>query len=192
MNALIIAFDGLLAETLGVRTDAVLEALRGEHIEPERALVAAALPGRTLHEEIRRVSASTDETLLDLLTLRAQALLSARIAQGIAIAPNAQAFLARTRAAGTRLVLRSDSARRDVERVLALGDLESTFAFVRCADDLSAVSGGSSLERSYIAITRRLDALGGGGDRAALECSAPAAETARRYVGSVRVCASLP
>ena len=82
---------------------------------------------------------------------------------------------------GTSLVLRSDSLRRDVERVLQLTDLELAFAFVRCPDDLPKARGVSSLEGSYAAIIKRLDSLGVE-DRSAIECTTRVVDVARRLI----------
>ena len=182
MKALVLAFDGLVAETIELRAEALQQALAAEGIETEQRSVLHALPGRTLHEAISALVGDGDQTLIDLAALRAQQEVSTRMAQGVSLAENARVVMEAQRAAGTRLVLRADSLRRDVERVLQLTDLEFAFAIVRCADDLPRMRGVSTLEGSYAVIGQRLEALRVT-ERAAMECSAYAAGVASRTVG---------
>lgn len=158
--ALIVAFDGLLFDTLDVRADALIAALHTEHMHLARNAVRDALPGRSLWEASEFLVESGDHTLVDLVALRAQRTVSQRVAQGVSLAPHAREWIEGQRSTGTRLVLRADSVRRDVERVIQLAELEFAFAMIRCSDDLPHTRGVSSLENSNLAIARRLHGLG--------------------------------
>lgn len=203
------AFDGVLASTLDTRTDAIIEAasdrrvlvdvpLGPSHVpapdeasaaDMDRARVRALMPGRTLHEVLRLILPTADETALDLFTVRAQQLVSARLAHGLAISSAIRSRIDRATAAGTRVVLRSDSARRDVEPVLALTGLDVVFTFLRCADDPTRHGRGeTAIVASYEVIARRLDARGiAVADRTAWESGALAASAARAHVRDIQV-----
>lgn len=186
MQTLIVAFDGLVAETLQLRAAALDRALTREGVDVSLPAALLAVPGRTLHEAIAVLVGDNDQTLVDMVALRAQQDVSTRMGQGVSLAMNARAFIDAQRPIGARLVLRADSLRRDVERVLQLTDLEWAFTFVRCSDDLPRARGVSSVEGAYVAINQRLDALGGG-DRRAVEYTAHAADIARRVMGHASV-----
>lgn len=181
-SAVILAFDGLLVDTLGLRADAVETMLRTEGIVVTRSDVLRALPGRSLFETVESLAGPADQTRADLVTIQAQLRVSTRMAQGVDIVPAAAAWLQSLRSVGARVVLRADSVRRDVERVLQLSELEHAFAVVRCADDLPRLTGASSLDGSYAAITARLDRLLVSAERTACEVDPYGVATASRHV----------
>ncbi len=209
MSVVIVAFDGVLAHTLDLRTDAIMAAVSDPRWQADmapapahvagqdervatvmdRAQLRALMPGRTLHEVLRLTLPAADETALDLFTMRAQQLVSARFAQGLVVASDVRALVDRATVAGTRVVLRSDSVRRDVEAVLALTALDVAFTFLRCADDPTGNGrGASAIVACYEAIARRLDARGGTvADRVAWESGAFPASVARSHVRDVQV-----
>ena len=182
MTAVVLAFDGLIADTLDARTESLQYALSAEGIGIESGLLRSVLPGRTFLEAVTAVLGDTDPTVTDLAALRAQKDASLRFAHGVSLAPNAHAYVDAQRASGVRLVLRADSLRPDVERVLLLTGLEDAFTFVRCPGDLPRGRGVSTLEASYAAISKRLDALRVE-SRSAIECTSEVADVARRLIG---------
>ena len=186
MPALILAFDGVVADTLGLRADGIAEALRDDQIDFDRAEILATLPGRSLYEAVDLLTAPTDTVLIELATLRAQQWVSTRMAQGVVITEFARTMLSAV-ATGTRIVLRADSLRRDVEPVLRFAALDDAFTFVRCVDDSPKLPVATSLESSYAEITRRLDVLRVSAERTAIEADHRVAVVARPYVGSVHV-----
>jgi beta-phosphoglucomutase-like phosphatase (HAD superfamily) len=180
--AVVVAFDGLVADTLELRAESLRQALHDESVAIESERLRSVLPGRTFPEATAALVGDEDQTLIDVVALRAQQGFSRRLAHGASLALDAGAFVDQLRAAGTSLVLRTDSLRRDVERVLQLTDLDLAFLFVRCPDDIPRARGVSTLESSYAAISARLDALGVG-DRRAIEYTACAADVARHVLG---------
>ena len=185
MTALIIAFDGILVDTLDIRADALLAALNSHGSPATRDTVRDALPGRSLFESVELLVGHTDQTLADLVTLQTQRAVSTRMAHGVSLAPNARDWIEARRATGSRLVLRADSIRRDVDLVLEQTEMALAFSIVRCADDLPRTRGASSLGSAYTAITRRLDALGVSGPRTAFERGAYARDGALKHVSHV-------
>ncbi len=171
----IVAFDGILADTIPLRATALAEAIVLEcaslgiavHAHDILPLLREWLPGRTFSEAIsvaieqlpalQQKQIRHDLTLHDLVALRAQRAWSARASQGV---PLRDGILSRLQAAvsrGLRIVLRSDSQRQEVEPVLRLAGLEDSTLFVRCADDLPRTPGASMLQASYEAIAARLE-----------------------------------
>ncbi len=171
----ILAFDGVVTDTIPLRARALADAITVECASPGNAvdphdilpLLHELLPGRTFseamsvaieqlpmlqHEQLRN-----DLTLHELTALRAQRAWSTRASQGV---PLHDGILSRLQAAvsrGLRIVLRSDSQRHEVEPVLRLAGLEDSMLFLRCADDLPRVPGASVLQASYEAIAHRLE-----------------------------------
>ena len=186
LPALILACDGVVADTLGLRADGIAEALRDDQIDFDRAEILAALPGRSLYEAVDLLTATTDTVLIELATLRAQQWVSTRMAQGVVIIEFARTMLSSV-ATGTRIALRADSLRRDVEPLLRLAGLDDAFTFVRCIDDSPKLTGATCLESAYAEITRRLDLLREPAERTAIEADQRVAIVARHYVGHVHV-----
>lgn len=164
---LVVAFDGILFDTLELRTTAVEEALGAEGFRINHASVREIVAGRSISESVRAAAelavtnAPVDETAVDLATLRAERALRALGAHGAQLNVAVRDRLRRA-VAVSRIVIRADSLRRDVDALLALSDLESLASLVRCSDDLSSSSVVtnqprlSSIERSYEHIAKRL------------------------------------
>ncbi len=171
----IVAFDGILADTLPPRARALADAIAQEcaalpvPIDVHAILpqLIVLLPGRTFsesiavaveqlpalqHERIRH-----DVTMHDLIAMRAQQAWSAGVAHGVPFLDGVLGRLQAAVARGTRMVVRSDSQRREVEPLLRLAGLEDSMLFLRCSDDLPRLAGGTSLQASYEAIDARLD-----------------------------------
>ncbi|MGV3710970.1 MAG: hypothetical protein ACO1Q7_19255 [Gemmatimonas sp.] len=190
---LVIAFDGLLFDTIGLRADAVRDALIAERVDIAATDVAALMPSRTIAEAVRAAAAVdfADETALDLATLRAERTVTEQSARGAILNVHLRDRL--RRAAGvTRIVIRADSRRIEVDRLLGIADLEGVVSFVRCSDDMGTApvgagfATGSSVERSYLHIGKRMYAnsslLGGSaGIGVAIEVSEAARVVARSH-----------
>jgi hypothetical protein len=184
---LVIAFDGLLFDTIELRAGAVREAMTAERIDIAATDIAALMPARSVGEAVRAAAPAdfTDETALDLATLRAERTISELGARGAILNVSLRDRLRRA-AAVTRIVIRADSKRIEVDRLLGIADLEGAVSFVRCSDDLGSASGTtdvratSSVERSYLHIAKRMYAnsslLGG---PAAIGVALEAGEAAR-------------
>lgn len=155
MQALIIAFDGVLADTLGIRIDAVLAACRDEGACLSAEVLREVLPGRTIAEAVDLLLRNDrDPTQTELVSLRAQRHYAARLAQGVPFDGSVLRMLVARADGGTRIVLRADSMRREVEPQLTLAGIEHHIALLCCADDRP--SGPIAIERA------RLDGLSAG------------------------------
>ncbi len=171
----IVAFDGIVANTLPLRTTALADAIAFEcvtlglsvHAHELFPLVLPLLPGRTFNETMAVAVAGLpalqheqirdDLTLHDLIAMRAQRAWSAMVAHGVPLHDGVLSRLQAHVGRGLRIVLRSDSQRREVEPLLRLAGLEDSMLFLRCADDLPRLAGVSSWRASYEAIDARLD-----------------------------------
>lgn len=161
MRAVIVAFDGVLADTLPLRAHALVDAANAEglRLTAEHALVA--LPGRTLLEAALALfphHAAHDPTLPELVALRAQRSVRQLVQHGVPMRPDVLRLMQQAAVRGVRLVLRADSERRDVEPLLDMAGVEHVLSFVRCSDDQPR-STDSSLARSWRAIDARLRAM---------------------------------
>lgn len=161
MRVVIVAFDGVLADTLPLRAHALVEAANaeGQLCTTDQAL--AALHGRTLLEAALALfphHAAHDPTLPELVALRAQRGFRQLVQHGVAMRADVLLLMQQAAARGVRMVLRAESERRDVDPLLAMAGMEHTFGFVRCSDDLPR-GPDSSLTRSWHAINARLRAI---------------------------------
>lgn len=158
MPVLIVAFDGILVDSLPLRAQALAEACAAEQAPRPLDAIAASVPGRTMFEaalQLCSAAGERDPTLPELVALRAQRAYRQLVQHGIPLHPEVLGELRAAAARGTRLVLRADSERRDVDPLLAMVGLDPLFALVRCSDD--APRGQEpSLARSWRAIDDRL------------------------------------
>ena len=185
-SVLIVAFDGLIIESVSLRVDALHAVLESDGRAASRDRIAALLPGRSLAEAIRAVDPATDESRLDLVVMQAQKAISRRMAQGVDLTPSARRVLDSVQSKGVRVIARSDSLRRDVDRALMMSGLEQVFAFVRCADDAPRMPGATMIDSAYRAIVRRLESTAIVGSIRALEFGEDAASSASRHVTHAR------
>jgi beta-phosphoglucomutase-like phosphatase (HAD superfamily) len=184
MPALIVAFDGVLADTLGLRANAIVAACADERLTLGVHTAQDVMAGRSLDEAAvhllreRPVAntdtgaiVSVDDTTLELVSLRAQRHYAARLAQGVTLHAAMRQQILDHSSAGHRIVVRADSLRRDVEPVIGLSDLEFHIAWLRCADDRAsqplpqsspqrspATHADSTFMKSWRAIDARLTA----------------------------------
>lgn len=140
MPALIVAFDGVLADTLGARTEAILAACNEEGVslttEQLYPRLHATLPGRTIAEAVESLLyGDGDPTRSELVSLRAQRHYTTRLAQGVPFDATVLQTLMTRAGAGDRIVVRADSMRREVEPQLTLAGIEHHITLLRCADD---------------------------------------------------------
>ena len=133
---LVIAFDGILFDTLEFRAHAVIDALAAEGVVTSKQHVLSILPSHSLAEAVRAATGrEVDETTLDLAALRAERAISEMGSRGAVLNVAVRDRLRRA-AAVTRIAVRADSRRREVEELLRLAELDSVVAFVRCSDDV--------------------------------------------------------
>jgi len=195
-SATIVAFDGLVADTLSARALAISESVSAE-IAPcsvDEALLLVR--GRSLDEAIEAalrarsesLEVECDATARDLAVLRARRSFTAMVSQGLPLRDGAAEWLAARASTHGRVVLRAESARRDVDRLIEFTGLADVVTFIRCSDDGPRVYGASSTGNSWSAIARRLATQRVPIDECtAFECSDLSANVARTYLRDVMV-----
>jgi beta-phosphoglucomutase-like phosphatase (HAD superfamily) len=204
----IVAFDGLVVDTRPARALAITESMLAEGVGQSHDallhIVTAVLPGRSLDEAVEAAlmevalaksslaksnpeDAEGDATLRDVVVLRARQAYTAIAARGLPLCDGAAGWLASRVASHGRVILRADSARADVDRLLTFSGLTDVVAAVRCADDPPRTPNQMSVVRSWRAIADRLLTQQQGlSTGTAFECDERTASVARSYVGEVR------
>lgn len=193
---LIVAFDGLLFDTIERRAIAIADALNAEGLPATVDAALRALPSRSINEAVRMLMqrfaadrCDLDETTVDVATLRAERALASTAVRGATLNMKV-ADRIRHAATTTRIVVRADSRRREVDELLRLTELDSVIAMTRCSDDAANVhrseASDSTLRKSYGQIVTRLAAnrnlLGNAsGIGVALEVSPDARTVAREF-----------
>ena len=189
MPALIVAFDGVVADTLPLRAHALADAAAAEFQPRTIEQALAVLPGRNLLEAALSLfpdEATRDPTLPELVALRAQRGFRQLVQHGAPVHAGILREIHDAAASGTRVVLRADSERRDVEPLLAMAGLDHQFTFTRCSDDMPR-GHDPSLLRSWQAVDARLRSMQQDVMvRTAWEMSGGTESTARSFVASVR------
>ena len=140
VDALLLEWEGVLADTRVARRDALVRALDAEGLaigssaaescsdgRSPRAAAAAAL---LLHGGV------VDHTLADLVALRAGKLFLATLSGGIMLAPGATAFLEEARR-HARIAIATRATRAETDVVLRLAGLDAMVATIVTADDVS-------------------------------------------------------
>lgn len=173
-SAIIVAFDGIVANTLEYRAQALADAIRVECGEattwPDAHELLPLIAGRSFGEALERAMTSSprlqssphasDLTLHEIIAMRAQRNWAAMAQQGVPLRAGVAEQLQREQSRGCRIVVRSDSLRREVEPLLRLAGLEDSVHLLRCADDVPRLGGSGTLRASYAAIDARLNRLG--------------------------------
>lgn len=188
MPALILAFDGALADTLPLRAHAIADACAAEFHPRTPEQVRAIIAGRTMLEAslaLFPAEASSDPTLPELVALRAQRAFRHLVQHGVPLRADIVRHIQDAVVQGTRIVVRADSERRDVEPLLAMASLEHQVSLLRCSDDAPR-GPGASIGRSWQAIDVRLTAMQQpAAERIAWETGESTAAAARPFVSVV-------
>ncbi|GMV08923.1 MAG TPA: HAD family phosphatase [Gemmatimonadaceae bacterium] len=157
IDAVLLEFDGVLADTARARREALLSVLgeEGFRLTPEeyRESCAGLATPDAIRGALRRRAVLVDDTDLELLTLRVDRVFSAHVGKGIVLVDGARETVERL-AARVRLGIVSRSPRRDVEFVLSLAQLEHAFACVIGVEDAFP---GKPDAAPYHAALRRLE-----------------------------------
>lgn len=180
LDAVLLDWEGVLADTRDARRDALLRALADEDVHLDGVLYATHCEGLSRHAAIAsalRHAGLGDPALADLVGLRASRAFAERLGKGFVLAPGARELVAHLRVHAPVAIVTS-ATRAETEFVLRLASLEGTVATIVSADDtVDWDSGGAHREAlARLARKRPIDAR----RVVALAQSAPALEAARR------------
>ena len=138
VDAVLLEWDGVLADTGAARRDALLRALDDEGIAWSAEALAGHCAGMDAHEAVRVAVAHArgdDPALVDLVVLRAGRSFTERLARGVSLEPGVAAFL-RTTEPRARLAIVSRASRAETDLFLRLSALDGMMACVFTADDV--------------------------------------------------------
>jgi hypothetical protein len=153
---LVVAVDGVLADTLAARQHALVEgALAVALVDSVPSLPDGWIAGRSWSEAVRQLPgvASEDLTLLDLASHAAERLWSEQVASRPPVFDMKR--VARCRLAvssGCRLILRADSTRRSLSATFSFLEEETGASRTVTGDDPGVLSASSVLLSQYAAI----------------------------------------
>lgn len=135
-----VAFDGLIADTLQLRTNAVVEGIAAVGFAVDISTVRDTIAGRTVAECVRLACAvagnDLDETSVDIATLRATRLNAMFMREPMHLVDDVIPWL-QGAAISSRLIIRADSERAHVESVLEASGLSDVVSLLLCSDDIA-------------------------------------------------------
>ncbi|MGQ0764548.1 MAG: HAD family hydrolase [Gemmatimonadota bacterium] len=136
--AVLMEFDGVLADTRDLRIASVAEVLALSGVELDRRDIADLVEGQPVGEGIREVARvrlpPQDETALDLLALRVERVYLESLAKGVVLVEGAGGAVEHL-AATARLGIVTRLRRSDVAQLVDLAGLSDLFSFIIGAAD---------------------------------------------------------
>jgi HAD superfamily hydrolase (TIGR01509 family) len=163
IEVVLLELDGVLADSTSPRRESLITALAAEGValsEPEYDEHCAGLPVPAAAEAAMRLRATTpalpiDETVRDLVALRAEQHFLSLIGRGLSLTPGARDFLEHA-ASRVRLAMVTRATRREADVVLALADAAQLFECVITADDvISPKPSPAAYEHALVRLSRR-------------------------------------
>jgi beta-phosphoglucomutase-like phosphatase (HAD superfamily) len=161
VDAVLLEWDGVLADTGAARRDALLRALADEGVAWSEAAYDAHCAGLAVHAAAGVAVERTrgdDPVLVDLVVLRATRTFTERLASGVVLQPGAVEFL-RAAESRARLAIVSRATRAETDLFLRLASLDGMMACVFTADDVLQPPPSAELYEqaaAHLARTRRV------------------------------------
>jgi beta-phosphoglucomutase-like phosphatase (HAD superfamily) len=136
-DAVLLDWEGLLANTGSSRREALVLALAAEGVALDDATYEDRCAGRSLRSVVASAlgARAHDHTLVELVALRAQRELAARIAQGFVVAPDVVRFVEHAQLRAP-VVIVTAAGRDETEAALRLTGLRDSFSVIVTADDV--------------------------------------------------------
>lgn len=158
LDAVLLEWEGVLADTGSARRDALLRALDDEGVPWTAAAYDACCGGlgvRAAAAAALERSGRDDVTLVDLVALRASRAFMDGLAHGFTLAPGAARFVAAAES-GSRVAIVTRSSRAEAELALRLAGLGDSAAAVVTVDDVLDPPPAPALyERALAQLARR-------------------------------------
>ncbi len=182
VDVVLMEFDGVLAETAGARRDALRTVLAEDALDLTVEAYQECCAGLSTVDAVRaalsRLDATIDDTGLELLALRVDRAFSVHVGKGLVLVDGVPEAIERL-SARARLGIVTRAARRDVELVLSMAQLEHAFACVIGADDAYPAKPDPSPYRAALRRIERARPLAPDGIVVALEDGLPGIRAAR-------------
>jgi beta-phosphoglucomutase-like phosphatase (HAD superfamily) len=158
VDAVLLEWEGVLADTGAARRDSLLRALADEGVLLSAAAYDACCEGTGAHGAASAALASVgrpDPTLAELVALRAGRSFTERLARGFTLQPGAAEFVAGA-AHRARIAIVTRASRGETEIALRLSGFESAVASVVTADDVLVPPPAPELyQRALAHLSRR-------------------------------------
>ena len=157
VDAVLLDWEGVLADCAGVRRDALAHALAAERITPDAPSLTRhpADPAPGIEASTLANLDRTDPALADLVRLRASRAFAERLAKGFVLMPGARAFVEHAQLV-SRVAIVTSATRSETEFVLRLSGLDGAVATIVSADDgLAPPPLPAMYERALEQLSRR-------------------------------------
>jgi beta-phosphoglucomutase-like phosphatase (HAD superfamily) len=138
VDAVLLEWEGVLADTAAARRDALLVALREESVHVDPDSVSECCDGCDVTSGARaalHVAGRDDPVLVELVAMRARRAFAERLGRGLTLYPGARRFTERL-SLSTRVAIVTSASRSETEFLLRLAGLEASVATVVTSDDV--------------------------------------------------------
>jgi beta-phosphoglucomutase len=139
IDAVLLEWEGILADTAGSRRESLLHALAEEGMPVDPIAYHTLCDGRTVHEAAANMLAHSgrrDPTLVDLVALRAERAFSEKLGKGFMLLPGAREFVERLQLR-TRVAVVSSASRAETDFVLQLAGIADAISTIVVASDVA-------------------------------------------------------
>ncbi|MEO8622275.1 MAG: HAD hydrolase-like protein [bacterium] len=158
LDAVLLEWEGVLADTAGARRDALARALAAEGIRLDAPSWLTQSHDASTADAISSALTQlgrADPTLADLVAARATRAFAERLGQGFVLLPGAREFVEGMQLA-TRIAIVTSATRAETEFMLTLAGLERAVSLIVSADDdLDASPSSTTFERALEYLSRR-------------------------------------
>ena len=139
VDAVLLEWEGVLADTAPARRDALLHALRDEGVHFDATRFDECCGGLDVTSAARAAiglaGRDEDPVLVELVAMRARRAFSAWLGKGLTLQPGAVAFAERM-CISTRTAIVTASSRADADSFLRLAGLEAAISTFLTSDDV--------------------------------------------------------
>jgi beta-phosphoglucomutase-like phosphatase (HAD superfamily) len=156
LDAVLLEWDGVLADTGGARRDALLRALADEGVAMTAAAYDACCAGLDVQSAAAAALARAgrdDPTLAELVALRATRAFVEQLGQGLTLTPGAAELVAASQYR-VRLAIVTRATRAETEAALSIAGLQDSFAVVVAAEDARTSGTGARYSLALAHLSR--------------------------------------
>lgn len=155
LDAVLIEWENVLVDTSSVRRDSLVRAFAEEGLHFDASRFLSECHGRSLHGAVASAlscAGRADETLTDLLVMRAGRAFAERLGKGFVLMPGARAFVEQAQL-GTRIAIVTLATCAETDFVLRLAGIDGAVSIVVCAETTEAAR--TTYERALAHLARR-------------------------------------
>jgi len=157
-DALLLDWEGCIADTIAARCHALARALEDEGVRVNATVCASGCEGASVADSVRRAFAAIgmkDDTLAELVALRASRTFAERLGKGFVLQPGARELVDSAQAC-SRVAIVTLATRSETEFVLRLSGLDAAVSTIVSADDgLEPPPSAAMFTRALAQLARR-------------------------------------